>query len=312
MLSQPRIGRWAEHWHLRVVVLFLLGPARFSFPDSVLGAAASNAEPAVLEIEGKVEVSRGASGLWDPAYTNQVLRPADWVRTGERSRAVVRVSDLSTLRLGEQTLIQVPPPATKRAGFNFLKGILYYFHRDKPGVFPVQTPTAYAVILGTEFTLSVADNGATRLDLIDGRVTITNALGALELASAQAAIVQAAQAPARTPAIAAINVLQWSLYYPGVLDLEELRLTAAEKQALGPSLASYQSGDLLDALARYPQGRQPASDAEKLYLAGLLLSVGQVDRAEIDVVSHIRAAESVAGSKLYLSPLAELFRHPEP
>ena len=45
-------------------------------------------------------------------------------------------------------------------------------------------------------------------------------------------------------------------------------------------LEAYRSGDLLAALAKYPGGRQPASDAERVYYAALLLSVGEVDKAE--------------------------------
>ncbi len=113
----------------------------------------------VVEIEGTVQVSRAGSNSWEPAQTNQWLQASDRLRTGERSRAVIRLSDLTTKRLGEQTIIQIPPASPRGAGFNLLKGLLYYFHRDKPGVFPVQTPSAYAVVLGTEFAISVADNG---------------------------------------------------------------------------------------------------------------------------------------------------------
>src|SRR5439155_26712614 len=68
-------------------------------------------------------------------------------------------------------------------------------------------------------------------------------------------------------------------YYPGVLDVEELRLTAEEQQALSASLAAYRSGDLLAALANYPADRQAASPRERIYHAAILLAVGQVDAA---------------------------------
>ena len=300
MLSQPRTGRCAEHRHCCILVLLLIGSAPLSLPISARSAPATAVQPAIVEVEGKVDISRGNSGVWGPASTNQLVQAGDWVRTGERSRAVVRLSELSTLRLGEQTIIQVPSLARKNAGFNFLKGILYYFHRDKPGVFPVQTPTAYAVILGTEFALSVADNGAARLDLIDGRVEMTNGFGAVALVSGEAASAAAGQPPARTAAIQAVNIVQWCLYYPAVLNLDELPLAVAERQTLAPSLAAYQQGDLLAALSEYPAGRQPASDAEKIYLAGLLLAIGQVDRVE--------PLLRTVGADARLTELADAFR----
>jgi hypothetical protein len=45
-------------------------------------------------------------------------------------------------------------------------------------------------------------------------------------------------------------------------------------------LAAYRKGDLLEALAKYPADRQPASPTERIYLAALLLAVGQVERTE--------------------------------
>ncbi|MGH7944068.1 MAG: hypothetical protein ACREF9_03540, partial [Opitutaceae bacterium] len=73
------------------------------------------------------------------------------------------------------------------------------------------------------------------------------------------------------------NLLQWVLYYPAVLQPAELDLTAAERQALAASLEAYLQGDLPRALEQYPRGHVPASTAEKLYRAAVLLATGQVD-----------------------------------
>jgi tetratricopeptide (TPR) repeat protein len=79
--------------------------------------------------------------------------------------------------------------------------------------------------------------------------------------------------------------LQWCFYYPAVLDPDELQLTAAGQKNLAASLGAYRSGDLLAALATYPTNRTPVSDAEKIYFAELLLSVGQVEAAEAQISS---------------------------
>ena len=90
--------------------------------------------------------------------------------------------------------------------------------------------------------------------------------------------------PARPPknrrCIDAVNIIQWTLYYPAILDPDELELSAGIKEALGPSLDAYRSGDLLQALAKYPEGRAAASESERVYHAALLLAVGQVDGAQ--------------------------------
>src|SRR6478609_7359786 len=67
---------------------------------------------------------------------------------------------------------------------------------------------------------------------------------------------------------------------PAVPDPAELGLAAVERQALAASLDAYQAGDLVQALAAFPAGRQPFSDRERIYLAQLQLAVGQVAAAE--------------------------------
>ena len=73
--------------------------------------------------------------------------------------------------------------------------------------------------------------------------------------------------------------MQWWLYYPAVLDLADLHFTDVEQTTIATSLTAYRAGDLLQALAAYPAGRQPESDEDRLYLAALLLGVVQVEKA---------------------------------
>ncbi|PYJ06960.1 MAG: hypothetical protein DME25_05080 [Verrucomicrobia bacterium] len=116
--------------------------------------------------------------------------------------------------------------------------------------------------------------------MLEGEAALSNALGQIELKTGKQGIAAPGQRLRATAMLEAANVIQWCLYYPAVLNLQEISLTEAERQALAPSLVAYQQGDLVTALAAYPQGRQPASEAERLYLAALRLSFGQVREAE--------------------------------
>src|SRR5438552_18195064 len=78
----------------------------------------------------------------------------------------------------------------------------------------------------------------------------------------------------------AVSVIQWCLYYPAILDAAEIGLTPQQEQDLNESLSAYRAGDLLQALAAYPAGRQPAGPAETIYRAGLLLAAGHVEQTE--------------------------------
>ncbi|MGD0411973.1 MAG: hypothetical protein ABSC18_09730, partial [Verrucomicrobiota bacterium] len=159
-------------------------------------------------------------------------------------------------------------------------GATYFFNRDKPQETQFQTPSASGAIRGTEFSLVVRDDGRTELALLDGQVDLTNEQGSVQLQSGEQATVEKGRAPQKTAVINAVNIIQWTLYYPAILDPDELEMPAGLKSTLAPSLEAYGSGDLLEALAKYPAGRAPASDVERVYRAALLLAVGQVDEAQ--------------------------------
>src|SRR5256714_9030777 len=257
-------------------LLFCVVPSTTLFAQSGKGPPQTPGAAMVLGFQGAVEVQRAENARWDPTYTNQVLDAGNRLRTDKNSQAFLRFSDLETVRIGPRSLIRIQSKEERKRGFDFFKGVLYFFHRDKPDEFEVRTPQMAAIIRGTEFTLEVADDGTSTLSLFDGEVAVSNPLGQLDLKSGQQAIVEPGKAPRGTAILQAVNLVQWCLYYPAVLDLDELKLAAQEQQALSASLSAYRSGDLLAALSSYPAARQPASDEERAYLAALLLSVGGV------------------------------------
>jgi hypothetical protein len=117
---------WRGIW---LLALFIIGS--LVLPLSIWTANGS-ANATLIEIEGRAVVSRSGSVAWDPAYTNQVLFPGDRLRTLERSRAVVRLSDLSLLRLSELSHIQIPDTTARRGGFNLLRGLIYFSTATSP------------------------------------------------------------------------------------------------------------------------------------------------------------------------------------
>ena len=239
----------------------------------------------ILALAGTVEISRANASAWGPAQVAAMLLPGDRLRTGPSSRATLRLSDLSVFRVNEMTTLQLRSPAakSKRAMIDVKSGSLYFFSREKPLDVHFRTPTAAGAIRGTEFLLQVADSGETVLALIDGAVDLNNEHGALTLAAGEVAKISPGKAPAKTAGIEARNLMQWCFYYPGVLDVKEIGLNAAEQATLAASLRAYTSGDLLQALAAFPKASAPATDAAKVYHAALLLAVGQVEHAEAEL-----------------------------
>jgi tetratricopeptide (TPR) repeat protein len=121
----------------------------------------------------------------------------------------------------------------------------------------------------------VEDSGKTTLTLIEGDVLLSNEFGQVTLKNGEQGTVEAGQAPRKTAVIEAVNLIQWCLYYPGILDPASVRSSSGTA-----SLAAYRQGSLLTALKLASAEKVSVNPEEAPYWAALLLSVGQVDKAE--------------------------------
>jgi Tfp pilus assembly protein PilF len=223
---------------------------------------------------------------------NEKLQPGDKLRTGLRSRATLRWSELSVVRLSELTSMEIQPPATdsNKNQLELRSGASYFLSREKPSSIEFRTPVASGAIRGTEFNLTVAEDGKTEVALLDGEVALSNQQGATTLSSGEQGTVEAGRAPSKTALINAANVIQWALYYPAVVDIDELGL--GDTDVLRPSMEAYRQGDILGALGHYPETRVPASDPEKVLQAALLLAAGRVEQAQA-AIKEVRGIPAV-------------------
>lgn len=247
-----------------------------------VGGRAATPDATLLTVEGKVSVSKQAQAAWAPGAVDMALMFGDRVKTGVRSRATVRFSNQSVVRLNELTTMTVRPTNAppRTPGLEIEDGAVYFFNRERPEAVEIRTPLASGAIRGTEFHLEVEANGATTLTMLDGEVELISELGRVALKTGEQGVVEPNQAPRKTAALNAMNIIQWVLYYPGILDLDELPTNGADVPALAESMRHYRAGDLLKALEAYPENRLPATDAERIYHAALMLAVGQVNQAE--------------------------------
>lgn len=277
---------WRGVWCLLV---FMTG-----FAPSISWAQQPPEAAVLISVEGTVELLRASTTNWIPASTGAKLDVGDQLRTGQRSRATLRLSNLSILRVGELMSYEIEPPRAPagKPTLNLKSGSAYFFSRDKPQEIQLRTPTVTGAIRGTEFNVTVAPDGRTTLTMIDGEVELANASGTLMLNAGEQGVAEAGRAPVKTAVLNAMNVIQWNLYYPGVLDPAELELNPQEREMLAPSLAAYARGELLVALKLYPADHQPASAGDHLYLGGLLLAVGLVEQS----LEQLEAAASGGGN----------------
>jgi tetratricopeptide (TPR) repeat protein len=208
------------------------------------------------------------------------LNVGDRLRTLENGRATIRLGEKSLIHMDRLSTVLILAPRTNfaKCRLDLNQGMLYLLHRDEPGDVEVQTAAGNAAIKGTDFAISVEDDGTTTIALIDGRVQMSNTNGTTNLVSGEKGTVRPGQRPTKTALIDAVNSVQWSLYYPGVLDPDELRIEASSP--LSASLAAYRKGGLVQAFAFCPTNIDSTKAGERLYHAALLLSAGQVTNCE--------------------------------
>src|SRR2546429_4390180 len=118
----------------------------------------------VLTIEGTVEVSRAGTTQWASASTNLSLGFGDSLRPGPHSRSTVRLSDLSVLRVNENTLLEIRSQSEGQGSILDLKsGSCYFFNRSKPASIQFRTPLISGAIRGTEFNLDRSEEHTSEL-----------------------------------------------------------------------------------------------------------------------------------------------------
>lgn len=285
---------WGRRWILRLLLLGLF--AWVGAPGKAHGAASvadssDDRVGTVVSWEGAVEVLRASALTWDPARADQPLYPGDALKTGERSRVVVRLRDGSVVRWNEytQATLGVRP---ERAWVRLLRGMLSFFHRDEPGHLEVENGGVSAIIRGTEFVVSVEGEGSMELLLWEGEVEMRNQWGRVTLHSGEGGRTRPEAAPELFPVLEsrARDAVQWLLYYPAILapgDLGEFGQSAPGWRTVATAL---RLGDVRGAregaatMAR--AGIRADTSDEHLLDAAVALSTGQVEEAlnELDAI----------------------------
>jgi tetratricopeptide (TPR) repeat protein len=273
-INQIKICRW-----LRSVLLLSFASV---FTAAAQSTNSSANESYLIEAAGKVECATVANTNWHTALVGTVLRPGDRVRTHEDSRAAIQLSDHSIIRLNERTALEIlPPRRVEKKRFGLSRGSLFFFDREKPADVEFDTPLAAGAIRGTEFLLQVEEaDSALRLAMIDGLVALQTSAGKISAGRGEDVRIAPGQ-PARKTALVNVNsAIQWALYYPAVLNPDDLSLKPGEVNGLSEVLAEYRAGDLLAALAGWPTNVSRLSSGAQTLYAALKLSIGEVAGAE--------------------------------
>jgi len=218
------------------------------------------------------------------AITNQLLLFGDALETHTNSRAHLRLKDWNAVKLDSFTRLEIVRPSrqTNEPVLKIQSGRAYFSSRGPAKSMPVSTPHVKGVPKGTEFLVRV-ENTTTEFIMLDGEVELENPHGMTVLKSGEQSLIEEGKAPTKPARFEGKSLVQWWIYYPAIVDPQDLGLTIEEQTKLQTSLRSYQRGSLLDALLNYPRHDTPVrlrSDRENVYLAALQLAIGAVDQTE--------------------------------
>lgn len=122
---------------------------------------------------------------WIKTKTNTTLESKDFIKTGEKSIAVLKFLDNSTLRIRENTIVQVFADKRERGLIKNTKIDVGKMRFDvekqrEEDEFIITTPTAVATIRGTSGLVEVLEDGSTFLYVDEGSVNVRSLLGARE------------------------------------------------------------------------------------------------------------------------------------
>jgi len=153
-----------------------------------------------------------------------------------------------------------------------------------PGL-EVRTPFVNGKVVGTEFLVSV-EQDRTLVDVLEGRMELTNEHGSLTLASNQSAVTLAGQAPQLRVLVRPRDAVQWAMYYQPVVSpvMDPSLPETAYTPTLRESLEELRGGRIDRAFELLEQIPEAGRDVSfYVYRASLLLGVGRLEEARSDL-----------------------------
>ena len=166
----------------RVFLTLLLGiPLVLCLGYWLLGFLAFADAASLVELKGMVQIHQEDEPQWKPASLNQLLWRKHWLRTGSASGARLLFFDVSTVDLEEETEVSIAQVARRRGGKAVDVVLKVWFGKtairavrfvDPSSSFRVDTPNASTVVRGARFTVQVAEDGTTQIDVEEGSAEV--------------------------------------------------------------------------------------------------------------------------------------------
>ena len=278
-------NRVFEPWFINFIkrCLYLLWLISQSYPSSMAKEQASVDDVQIVATQGAVDFRKKTNAPWVVAEQGQILSPGDQIRTGRRSKASLQLADKTLIKVRQLTTMVIQPPiaAMSKPELELQKGSVYFLSREKSGEVPFRTSLSSGSIRGTEFELSVdGDSQTMRLNLVDGEVKLQTAEGDLVVTTGEEAVVMPGEAPSKTSILNVSTVVQWTLFYPGILDVADLGENLSIPAIWKTSFEDYKKGNIPSAINNMPDHVKTGEpDFLRILRASIWLAHGEIETA---------------------------------
>lgn len=271
-------------------------PAAPQRPAPARPAAPATGAAEIVSLQGNGQSRVDEAQAWGGAQIKQVLGAGHFVRTGELSRMGLVFADETQIRLNQNTVLQVKQ-ATGRDNsdstvLSLLSGRGWSQSKVAPKKLVIQTPSATAAIRGTDWELSVDDQGTSTLTVLSGEVEFFNDFGTVNVLANEQARAEIGKPPVKLLISNPQDRVQWVTAYE-VDPLRSIALVSNRVEVLRQRLEqvaadsparTLERGEILADLGRW-------NEAKPLFIAvlagdpnsgGALLGLGFVALHEGD------------------------------
>ena len=182
----------------------------------------------IVSVQGEIEVKQASTSNWHPVNRNDTFCPGDSIRVGNNSRAAIVLTNETLLRLDQNSAIKLTQFETELPSIlEFIMGIGHFISRV-PRSLKIETATVNAAIEGTEFVVSVSAD-ETSVTVFEGTVLTQNQKGEMRITDGETVIAKANTAPLKTLLAKPRNTVQWALYFPPVIEMDNSSLSKASQ-----------------------------------------------------------------------------------
>ncbi|KQS71434.1 hypothetical protein ASG39_21600 [Rhizobium sp. Leaf371] len=158
---------------------------------------ASAAAGSVIARKSGEEIRFVEKDGWSVVDLSQDVVNGDVLRTNANGQLAILFSDRTQMRLGRNTslLVKQVNRGGADASVELQSGTIWARAERGGSGLAIDTPAATAAIRGTDWTLSVDAAGKTSLNVLDGVIDLSNALGSVQVSKGEGAVAAIGQAP---------------------------------------------------------------------------------------------------------------------